>query len=148
MSKRVEILSWNGHRIVYMLGRLGTGLLMINYECQWFLGFLRQFQAETDLNVRENMFRNWVRYRALTGCCRFWVAHFVLVHRLADGLASWQDLDSVNRVRERYSHIPSEPNKRKSERDNAAGKVWREVACFKYNKNQCTESFLAFVPKV
>ena len=71
------------------------------------LGFLKQRQKETDYEVRENMIEYAIELLQDTVDFSWQVAkgaHFVLVHRIGDGSASWKDLDSVNKMRSRYSH--------------------------------------------
>ena len=58
-------------------------------------------------------------------------AHFVLVHRIADGQASYADLNSVHQVRERYT---------KNGNNSSQATDLRPVPCFKFNKNGCSES--------
>ena len=69
-------------------------------ECQWFLGFLKDRQAQKDPNKRENMIAYCVDlmqdavdfgWQSAKG------AHFVLVNRLIEGSADWADLDGVQK---------------------------------------------------
>ena len=62
---------------------------------------------ETNVLVRENMIEYLVEL--LQDAVDFsWPsakgAHLVLVHRIADGLERWDDLDSTKKTRERYAH--------------------------------------------
>ena len=75
-------------------------------ECQWLLGFLRQRQVSRDPVVRENMVEYLVDLLQDAVDYSWPVAkgaHFVLIHRIIDGLASWEDLASVQKIRERFS---------------------------------------------
>ena len=58
-------------------------------------------------------------------------SHFVLVHRIADGIASYSDLESVNKVRERFA---------RGAQNQASTNQLKPVPCFKFNKNGCSET--------
>ena len=118
-------------------------------ECQWMLGFLRQRQSESNQVIRENMIEYLVEL--LQDAVDFsWPSakgsHYVLIHRLADGLASWSDLSSVHNVRLRYARSkPQNSGKTTSKFHNTShnqnfGSNLKPVACFKWNKGNCGES--------
>ena len=72
-------------------------------------------------------------------------AHFVLVHRIIDGLASWENLQSVQKIRERfskpntnfsqnYSHVHASDSKFDKKQEP------KPVPCYKFNKRSgCSE---------
>ena len=63
-------------------------------------------------------------------------AHFVLTHRIVDGLVSWEDLESVQKIRERYAKSTS--NGGKDEKFDK--KKLKPVPCFKFNRKAgCSE---------
>ena len=103
-------------------------------ECQWFLGFLKQRQAETDHVIREHMIEYLVEL--MQDAVDFgWPsakgAHFVLVHRIGDGMANWSDISSVHKIRERYTKTANQ----KTDTNHL-----KPVPCFKFNRNGCSES--------
>ena len=65
-------------------------------------------------------------------------AHFVLVHRMIDGMVDWNDLNAVQKIRERYAKNTKEKiSHSKFERK----KQLRHVPCFKFNrKGGCSEN--------
>ena len=74
--------------------------------CQWLLGFLRIRQEEQDPAIRENM----VEYltELLQDACDFsWDAakgaHSVLLHKMQDGVLSWDNLEEVHKIRKCYT---------------------------------------------
>ena len=105
------------------------------------LGFLKQRQKEVDFEIRENMIEYAIEllqdavdfsWQAAKG------AHYVLVHRIGDGSASWKDLDSVNKVRSRYSHSGNQRGQNfKHER--ASSHNLKPAPCFRYNNHKCPE---------
>ena len=73
--------------------------------CQWLLGFLRIRQEETDSTIKENMI-DYLTELMQDACDYTWDsakgAHSVLLHRMADGVLTWNQLKEVHSVRKRY----------------------------------------------
>ena len=114
-------------------------------ECQWMLGFLKQRQNEKNELVRENMIKYVIDL--LQDAIDFsWPAakgaHYVLVHRLGEGSANWQDLKSVNEVRERYAKSSDSRNDsgKKFETIHDKNRAQMTVPCYKYQRNACPEN--------
>ena len=109
-------------------------------ECQWVLGFLRQRQIAKSSIVKENMIEYLIDVLQDAVDFSFPVAkgaHFVLTHRMIDGLVSWEDLDSVQKIRERYAKSTTAGNKQQK----VDTKKLKPVPCFRYNrKSGCSES--------
>ena len=126
-------------------------------ECQWVLGILRQRQVAKSQIVRENMIEYLIdllqdaidfSFPAAKG------AHFVLINRIIEGLASWEDLASVQKIRERYSKSNHNQNQSSMHHQNQnithnhvsdnrfdRKRELKPVPCFKFNKRLgCTES--------
>ena len=104
-----------------------------SYECQWLLGFLRQHQVEKDELVKKNMLEYLVEllqdavdisWHAAKG------AHYIVVNRIIEGLATRKDLDSVQKIRER--NVKTTNVSQNSTKTNRT--CLRQVPCFKYNK--------------
>ena len=74
------------------------------------------------------------------GCGRFLLAScqggtLCLVHRLIDGLASWDNLESVQKIRERYSKSTQNNQNSQSKQEKRQARP-----CFRYNKRSgCSE---------
>ena len=115
-------------------------------ECQWLLGFLRQRQIAKSSVVRENMIEYLIDL--LQDAVDFsWPAakgaHFVVTHRIIDGLATWENLDSVQKIRERFakSNGNQSGNGNVGNTHKQGPAKLKHVPCFKYNrKGGCTES--------
>ena len=102
--------------------------------CQWLLGFLRFRQEKQDPIVKENMVE-YLTELLHDACYYSWEAakgaHCVLLHRMQDGVVSWQNLKEVNKICKRYAHTSSTQSATGSK-----GKVSKVVQCFKFNKGR------------
>ena len=91
-------------------------------ECQWLLGFLRQRQVAKSMSIKENMIEYLIDL--LQDAVDFsWPAakgaHFVVNHRIINGLASWDDLSSVKKFRERFVKSTNSTNSTNSGSSNS-----------------------------
>ena len=97
------------------------------------LGVLKQRQTECDPIVKENMIEYAIEL--LQDAVDFsWLsakgAHFVLVQCIADGMADWADLDSVNKIREKFSKSTGNNTQNANAETN---KNLKTTPCFKFN---------------
>ena len=92
--------------------------------------FLRQRQIEKDEIIKENMLEYLIELLQ-DALDHSWAAakgaHFVLINRIIDGLASWSDLNSVQKIRERYAKNPSN-------QANDRQRTLKNVPFFKFNR--------------
>ena len=100
------------------------------------LGFLRQRQIEKDEAIRENIIEYLIELLQ-DGLDFGWPAakgaHHVLVHSIIDGLTSWADLDSVQKIRERFARTPNTQVEK--------SRQLKPAPCFKFNRRTgCHES--------
>ena len=98
-------------------------------------------ETETDIEIRENMLDYLIEilqdavdfsFSAAKG------AHYVLVHRLGEGLANWRDIQSIHKVQERYAQTNCAKQKRNFKYEQ--NRNLKPAPCFKYNRPQgCNE---------
>ena len=70
--------------------------------CQWLLGFLRIRQEETDPNIKENMI-DYLKELMQDACDYTKGAHSVLLHRMADGVLTWNHVKEVHKIKKHYA---------------------------------------------
>ena len=102
-------------------------------ECQWVLGFLRDREAQKDAQKRENIsyLTELMQDAVDFGWAGAKGAHYVLMNRLIDGTENWAQIDSIQKLRERYTQTTVH---KVSER----AKDPKPAICFRYNKTFCT----------
>ena len=119
---------------------IGTQWKRPTYEqlssIQWLLGFLRIREEERDPIVKENMI-SYLTELSQDACDYSWEAakgaHSVLLHRMADGVVTWDNLKEVHKIRKRFAQTTGHQGHTDRSRN------LNPVPCTQYNKGNCSQ---------